>query len=84
MTKRNSMVFIVTDNDRELMEAYRARRGLRSLADALRTMIRDTQVPTDRPVVRTVEDIPPEMMRELDRPFGPVRPKPGALAKGKK
>jgi hypothetical protein len=40
------MVFLLTDDDREALEAFRAGRGCRSLADALRTLIRDTRKPT--------------------------------------
>jgi len=35
------MIFDLTDEDKALLEAFRALRGLRSLAEALRTLIRE-------------------------------------------
>ena len=51
------MVFIVTDQDREMMEAFRARRGLRSLAEALRTMIQESGEKHPPPKVITPAEI---------------------------
>jgi hypothetical protein len=65
--KRNSMVFILTDAHRDMLEAFRAKRGLRSAAEALRVLIEDSAV---APAARPARTAPGPTAREIARALG--------------